>query len=169
MKLRSVSSVADGALSMRLAARRLFLILASSLALGGCYPALKAVQPKVTLTVVDSRGVAIEAASFTLATFRQPFPFPHSTVLTTHRTDHDGRLALRKRREWIWQILLPDGVTWFTWAYCIEKPGFKATAVTAPLFDEPITVVLEDAPLASECVWPGEQEAYWDVRTSDDL
>lgn len=100
MKLCSVSSVADGGLPRRLVAGRLFLILGSSMALGGCYPALKAVQPKVKLTVVDSRGVAIEGASFTLATFHQPFPFPHSTVLTTYRTDHEGSLALRKRREW---------------------------------------------------------------------
>jgi hypothetical protein len=154
---------------LRFVAGRLSLILGSSIALGGCFPALKPVQPTARVTVVDSRGVAVEGARFTLATFRQPFPLPHATVLTTYRTDRDGRLTLRKKRRWVWQILLPDGVTWYTWAYCIEKPGFKATAVTEPMFEEPITVVLEDAPVASECVWPSERDLYWQVRTSDDL
>ncbi len=146
---------------------RLSLILGGSAALGGCFPALTAVQPKVRLTVVDPRGVPVDGASFTLATFRQPFPRDATTVRTTHWTEQNGTLVLRKRRKWMWQVLLPDGGTWYTWVYCIEKPGFKAVAVTKPTFAEPITVVLEDSPMGSECVWPDARDSYWNVRTSD--
>ena len=137
------------------------------MALGACFPALKPVQPRVSLKVTDSRGVALEGARFTLATFRQPFPFPHTTVLTTYHTDRGGSLAVRKKRKWVWQIMLPDGVTWYTFAYCIEKDGYRAIAETEPAFGEPLTVVLADAPGRSECVWPRDGEAYWQVRTTE--
>jgi hypothetical protein len=133
-----------------------------------CYPALTAVQPRVDLRVTDTRGAPIEDAAFTLVTFKQPFRSAETALRATYRTDESGSLTLPKRRRWVWQVVLPDGMTWYTWAYCVEKPGYKATAESDESFGEPIAIVLEDATAPSACVWPSDNEAYWHVRTSDD-
>jgi len=137
-------------------------------ALCACYPALTAVQPRVDLSVADTSGAPIEDAAFTLATFKQPMPSAANAIRVTYRTDERGYLTLPKRRKWVWQVVLPDGMTWYTWAYCVEKPGYRATAEIDASFGEPIAIVLEDTSAPSECVWPSGDEAYWRVRTSDD-
>jgi hypothetical protein len=144
--------------------RRVVLVLVGALGLTGCYPALKVVRPKVDLTVRDAGGGAVENAAVTLATFQYPFPFAHSTALTTYQTDAAGALSLRKRRKWLWQVLLPDGVRWYNWAYCIEKSGYRAVAAVEPDFSEPLVVVLEPSATSSVCKWPTDGEAYYQLK-----
>jgi hypothetical protein len=142
------------------------IVLASTgcLALGACFPALKVVQPRADFIVRDAAGAAVENAAVTLATFRYPFPFARSTTLATYRTDMTGTVSLRKKRKWLWQVLLPDGVSWYNWAYCVEKPGYRAAAAVEPDFGEPLAVVLEAAAKPSVCEWPGGDEPYHQVE-----
>ena len=132
--------------------------------LGGCYPALEVARPKVELTVVETTGRAVDDATVTLATFRFPFPLAERTAFATYRTDAGGNLRIRKRRKWVWQVALPDGIQWYGWAYCVEKPGYRAVAAVEPDFAEPHTVVLEQSMRRSVCEWPAEDELYHQVE-----
>ena len=141
------------------------LVIAVAFVLDGCYPALKVIRPRVDLTVRDAAGAPVENASVTLATFHYPFPSPRSTMLARYETDGAGALSLRKRRKWLWQILLPDGVRWYGWAYCVEKPGYRAVAAVEPDFKGPMTVVLEPSTKTSACKWPvSGDESYYAVE-----
>jgi hypothetical protein len=144
--------------------RRIVVASIGCVALSACYPALKVMRPRVDLTVRDVSGAAVADATFTIATYRYPFPSARSMSLASYQTERSGVLKLRKRRDWLWQVLLPDGVRWYDWAYCVEKPGYRAVAAVEPDFGEPITVVLEPFPRPSNCDWPTAEEPYYEVE-----
>lgn len=149
---------------------RYWLGAAIWIALSGCYPGRPVVRPKTDLTVVDAQGAAIAGADVTIATFRQPFAMPRTTVLTTYRTDASGVLKLRKQRKWQMQAMLPDAFGWYTWIYCIERAGYQARA-SEEVDDRigPVTVVLEPNPAPSQCVWPvSDEQRYWEVEVTGD-
>ena len=153
-----------------MAANRRTFALVSLVVVGGCYPGLPVVRPSTTIAVVDAEGRAVPDADVTIATFRQPFPFPRSTVRTTYRTNEAGVLNVKQKRKWQLQVMLPDGYGWYTWLYCVEKPGYRAVASTE-IEDRigPITVVLQPSPSRrSLCVWPSEQRPYWEVVVADE-
>jgi len=124
---------------------------------GGCYPALKVVQPKAQFTLVDSTGAPIEDAKIMLTTYRQPFGALHPSV-ATFRTDARGTVALKSERKWHMQVVLPDGITWYTWAYCIEKSGYLAVASQQPNFKEPVGLTLERSDQQSVCRPPDDSD-----------
>jgi hypothetical protein len=140
------------------------LTFAVMLGLGGCYPAFRTVQPEVELVVRDPDGRAVENATFTLATYRYPFASPRTTQFAQYQTDSAGTVSLPGRGKWQVEVLLPDGSSWYAWGYCIEKAGYKAIAEKETSFEEPLTVVLEPYPGSSQCKWPTEDEAYYDVK-----
>jgi hypothetical protein len=134
------------------------------LGLSGCYPALRMEQPKIALRVHDESGRPIKDATFTLATYRYPFPNPRTTKLVTQYTDADGVVSLSEKRKLQWEILLPDGSAWFGWGFCLEKPGYRAVASADAAFDGPMEVVLKESPGPSRCKWPSEDEAYYELK-----
>lgn len=143
---------------------RCTLAAVTCIVVSGCYPALKVVRPRVDLVVQDSEGKGLQGAAFTLATYHYPFPMASSTTLTTHQTGVAGDLKLNKRRKWLWQIALPDGIRWYDWAYCVEKPGYRAVVAVEPDFTEPIAVMLERSTTSSVCDWPTVDEPYYQVE-----
>ena len=131
--------------------------------LAGCYPALRTVQPEMELVVQDTNGRPVESATFTLATYRYPFPHQRTTNFSRHETDSAGTLAIPRRREWKLEVLLPDGSSWYAWGYCIEKAGYRAIAVAETDFEKPVTAVLQPYVGSSRCKWPTKGEPYYGV------
>ncbi len=140
--------------------RRIIAALTVAAVTGGCFPAVTAKQPRVELTVRDERGAPVPGASFTLATYRYPFPMASSTTFAKFETDAAGRLEVRKRRDFYVQVALPDGGRWYGWAYCLEKPGYRAIAAVAPDFSRALSVVLEPSPTPSVCKWLDANQPY---------
>jgi hypothetical protein len=133
--------------------KRLLLGCSAILWLAGCYPALRTVQPNVKLFVQDAGGHPVVDATFTLATYRYPFPSQATTKFARYKTDSAGALSIPRRSGWQMEILLPDGSAWYAWAYCIEKEGYRAVAVAEASFKKSMTVVLQPHPESSYCEW----------------
>jgi hypothetical protein len=149
------------------ASSRLVLTLIACAELCACYPALKTEQPKVRLSVRDPSGAPVAGASFTLATNRYPFPMSASTTFATFETDELGMLRVPKRRDWLVQVMLPDGIRWYDWAYCIEKPGYRAVAAVEPDSFRSLEVVLEPSATPSVCKWPTGDESYYQLEVGE--
>jgi hypothetical protein len=145
--------------------KHVLVAVAAMLCATGCYPALRTVQPTAKVVVHDPAGRALENATFTLATYRYPFPSPRSTQLARFQTDSAGAVSIPWRGIVQMEVLLPDGSACYQWGYCIEKAGYGAVAVAEAKFDEPLSVVLQPHPAASRCQWPGaEDDSYWGVK-----
>ena len=144
---------------------RFALALGAMLLLAGCYPAFRAVQPRVDLVVVDPAGRPVQGATFTLATYRYPRAVPATTKLSQYETDAGGAVSIPRRGDWQMEILLPDGSSWYGWRYCVEKAGYRAiVSAETRKFRRPLTVVLEPRQGSSTCKWPAEGEAYYDIK-----
>jgi hypothetical protein len=144
--------------------RNVLIAVTACAGLTGCYPALKVSQPNVRLIVRDAQGEPVQNATVTLATYRNTLPALYPATVATYQTDAAGKLSLRKRRTWEWQLMLPDGMVWYSWAYCIEKPGYRAVASVQPDFSKPDVVVLEQSATASRCKWRSESEWQYQVK-----
>ena len=131
--------------------RSSFLIAALCLGLAGCYPALRTVQPKARFVVQDASQHPIEGATVMLVTRRM---WLGAQTMTPFRTDAAGKISLRATHQWEWQVMLPDGVSWYEWSYCIEKPGYRAVAELKPEFRKPVIVMMERTEKHSACAWP---------------
>lgn len=140
-------------------------ILGSTLWLSGCYPAFRTVQPRVELVVVDPSGSPVEGATFTLASYRYPRAVPATTKIARYETDSAGTLSIPMRGDWQMEALLPDGSSWYVWRYCIEKTGYRAIAsAETRRIKRPLTLVLQPHQGSSQCKWPGEGEAYYQLE-----
>lgn len=148
-------------------AARLVLAFAACGVLCACYPALKTEQPKVRLSVSDAGGMPLAGVSFTLATFRYPFPTARSTTFAKFETDDEGQLRVRQRRDLLMQMALADGSGWYDWAYCIEKPGYRAVVAIEPDFSNEIAVVLQASATPSVCKWPTDEQSYRQVEIGE--
>lgn len=151
------------------AVRRLRVAVAPLLVacLVGCYPALKTVQPKTSVTVLDSAGAPVEGAVFTLATYQLPFGSPQTNRYAAFNTDADGKLRIPGKREWQLQVLLPDGVAWYEWGYCVESAGFRAHPAPTAELGKPVVVVLKRSDRPSRCLWPSGNDSYWEVTAQE--
>jgi hypothetical protein len=147
--------------------RAVVLVLFTSLLVSGCYPALKTEQPKLRVTVRDASGAPVPDAAFTLATYRYPFPTAASTTFAKFATDGAGEVRVPRRRDWLVQLALPDGIRSYDWAYCIEKPGYRAVAAVEPDFSEAVTVSLERSTTPSVCKWPAVDQSYYELTVGE--
>jgi hypothetical protein len=122
-------------------------------------------RPKARFLVQDASGQPIEDATITLATHRMRFG---ERVLTQYRTDAAGKVSLRAKHTWKWQILLPDGVTWYEWIYCIDKPGYRPAFEVNPDFSKPVVAVLERSEQRLVCKWPAADQSYWQLSVAEE-
>jgi hypothetical protein len=129
------------------------LAIVVSLALTGCYPALRATQPHARFSVQDTDKHPIEGATIMLATWRGWYG---RQTVEEYRTDAAGKFLLPSKHSWEWQIMLPDGRSWYEFSYCIEKPGYRAISEPRPNFRKRLTIVMERTNKHSACAWPDE-------------
>ena len=145
--------------------RSSFLAAALCLGLAGCYPALRTVQPRARFVVQDASQHPIEGAAVMLGTRHMWFG---AKTLTQFRTDAVGKVSLRATHRWEWQVMGPDGFSWYGWSYCIEKQGYRAVAELNPVFRKPVIVVMERTEKRSACAWPTADEPPGPVRVVEE-
>jgi hypothetical protein len=146
--------------------KRVLAAFAAMLCLAGCYPAFRTVQPRLKVVVMDPAGRPVENATFTLVTYREPMGA--RPKLTRYQTDSAGALFIPRRGQWQMEILLPDGSSWYSWGYCVEKAGYRAIAVPWKELKSPLKIVLEPRSGSSQCKWAREGEDYRDVTVVED-
>jgi hypothetical protein len=140
------------------------IVLKFCVGLAGCFPAPVTVQPKAQFLVRDAGGQPIQGASVTLATHRMPFPSNRTRTLRQYETDAAGKVSLRTKRTWEWKVLLPDGSSWYSWIYCIDKPGYRPVFSVQPDFSTTVIATLERSDQRLVCQWPTDNESYYDLR-----
>ena len=95
--------------------------------LTGCvYPAYKQAQPYAEIKVVDQNARPIEGAKVTLiAAFHAgPYPVPNKQKREFQLSGADGIVLFEGKREWLTQVVMMHGDTYYRWAICVQKPGF---------------------------------------------
>jgi len=53
-------------------------------------------------------------------------------------------------------VYLPDGVSWYEWALCAEKSGFRPVVAAEPDFDERVHLVMSESAAGLVCTWSEE-------------
>lgn len=137
---------------------RVIAVIVAALGLSGCWPALKVVQPRAEIEVTDASGEPLEGAS---VTFVRANVFPNwHLVLGELVTDAGGTVKLPLRLKWHMQIMLPDAVASYSWAYCVEKDGYGALVAPLERWQRPTAAVLNRSAPGSMCVPPNEDYPY---------
>lgn len=143
--------------------KRLLLAMVGLVAVTGCYPAVRKEQPKLDVRIRDEHGHSIRDATVTFATYRHPFG--GMTGFDTYQTDATGVVSIRRKLRWQMEALLPDGSSWYSWQFCVEKPGYQAFASAGSRnFERAMKVVLQASQVPSSCQWLGREGRYHDVR-----
>jgi hypothetical protein len=142
---------------------RTIAALVLGLGLSGCWPALKVVQPRAEVRVTSAGGQPIEGAEVTFVR-ANVFPRWHE-VLGEYSTNANGAVRLPLRLKWHMQIMLPDAYTSYSWAYCVERDGYRAIMASLERWRRPSVVLLSPSLIPSMCIPP--DEGYPFLRVSD--
>jgi hypothetical protein len=134
--------------------KRLIAALVTGLGLSGCWPALKVVQPRAEVRVTSEAGQPIEGAEVTFVR-ANVFPGWHD-VLGASSTDASGTVRLPLRLKWHMQIMLPDAYTSYSWAYCVERDGYRAVIAPLERWSRPTVAMLNPSVTESTCIPPDE-------------
>jgi hypothetical protein len=69
-------------------------------------------------------------------------------------------VKLPLRLKWHMQIMLPDAVASYTWAYCVEKDGYAPLFAPLERWQRPTAAVLDRSATESMYVSPTEDYPY---------
>jgi hypothetical protein len=141
--------------------KRAIAAVAVGFGLSGCWPALKVVQPRAEVRVTGAAGEPIEGAEVTFVR-ADVFPGWHE-VLGEYATDATGIVKLPLRLKLHLQIMLPDGYTSYSWAYCVEHDGHSAVMSALERWHRPSVAILKPSPTRSTCVLPNENQPFLTV------
>lgn len=125
----------------------------------GCamWPALH--RPEVEFKVVDQANLPIENATIKLATVRNPYN--RKIAEESYLSDKNGKIQIDSKRNWEFQIyMVPHGVAFYHWEYCVTAPGFAAKAgeiEDSP--NRPVKIQLVKSAHSSECPVQSETRA----------
>jgi hypothetical protein len=133
------------------------------LGLSGCWPALKVVQPRAEVKVTGAAGETIEDAKVMFVR-ANVFPGWHE-VIGEGLTDASGTAKLPLRLKWHMQIMLPDGYTSYSWAYCVERAGYGAVMAPLERWRRPSVAILNRSLTQTTCVPPDADHPF--LRVSD--
>jgi hypothetical protein len=92
--------------------------------LSGCWKRDTVVQPKLSFEISGEAG-PVAGAKVSLMTITDPYHRRQALVDAT--TDVKGGASFEEKRERIWVFpLMMHGVTFYSWEWCVEAPGFAA-------------------------------------------
>lgn len=100
-----------------------FVFLCLCEALPGCAVWPTMTRPTVRLSVRDEQGRPVEGAVVHFATYSISFRSRDSVAEFT--SDANGAIALDGTREWQFFFLAPDSGQFWSWSWCIDRPGFE--------------------------------------------
>ena len=93
-------------------------------ALSGCVVWPTMTRPALELSIHDPEGRPVEGARVHFAQYSISMLPGHT--LSEVETDQRGTVAWGSEREWQVFILAPDSGHFWSWSWCIEKPGYQA-------------------------------------------
>jgi hypothetical protein len=100
-----------------------FAFLCACHALPGCAVWPTMTRPTIQLSVRDEQGRPVEGATVHFATYSISFASRDSAE--NFETDANGAVAMDGKRERQFFFLAPDGGQFWSWSWCIDKPGFE--------------------------------------------
>jgi hypothetical protein len=157
------SAVRRGSTAALYVVKRVVAAIVVCLGLSGCWPALKVVQPRAEVKVTGAAGETIEDAKVMFVR-ANVFPGWHE-VLGERLTDASGTVKLPLRLKWHMQIMLPDAYTSYSWAYCVERAGYRAVIAPLERWRRPSTASLNRSLTQTTCVPPDAEYPF--LRVSD--
>ena len=93
-------------------------------ALSGCIVWPTMTRPALELSIRDPEGHPVDGARVHFAQYS--ISMLRSHTLSQVETDRRGVVAWSSEREWQVFILAPDSGHFWSWSWCIEKPGYQA-------------------------------------------
>lgn len=111
-------------------------------------------QPTVHLSIQDQHGRPVEGAVFHFAKYSISM-LPRQEV-NTIETDARGDVELESERKWQFFFLAPDSGQFWSWSWCIDKPGFSAVVRNNLRSDRSLrekAVRLTPASDSQRCIW----------------
>lgn len=102
------------------------------LMLGGCipFPTLDTISPTAEVTVVDETGAPVEGALVELTSHQ--FPGFSEDRVKLETTNRSGHVYFEPQREVHMSSLMPHGMRFFQFSWCISKPGFETITMYDP-------------------------------------
>lgn len=101
----------------------LWLAIGQTASLSGCVVWPTMTRPAVQISVRDPEGRPVQGASFHLAKYSISM-LPRDSFWNVE-TDEQGTVVFDSEREWQFFFLAPDSGQFWSWSWCIEKPGFE--------------------------------------------
>lgn len=102
---------------------RAFVCIAA-VSFSGCWKRDTVVQPKLSFEMRSESGPVV-GARVRLMTITDPYH--QRRALVDSVTDANGRVEFEEKRERIWVFpLMMHGVTFYSWEWCVDAPGFAA-------------------------------------------
>jgi len=131
-------------------ALRLASALGALIALSGCVPALRTLQPATRVHVTDADGIPLQGASVQLGSYK----YRGGRFSTqNYVTNAAGDAKTKRDTQWELMVFLPDGINYYSWHLCVEKPGYQPTTVAMPKAETRLEVVLLKTSATLQCKW----------------
>lgn len=104
------------------------LILIACLALSGCYPALRTIQPQTDVLVLTANGSPIEGAEVHIYSISNPHTRMENHVVSW--SDERGVARFGRIRDWKLDApLMMHGLMVMHWNICASAPGMGSSAL----------------------------------------
>ena len=104
------------------------LALIACLALSGCYPALRTIQPETDVLVMAENGAPIEGAEVHIYSISNPHTRMENHVVSW--SDKRGIARFGRIRDWKLDApLMMHGLMVMHWDICASAPGMESSAL----------------------------------------
>jgi hypothetical protein len=117
----------------------------------GCVPTIRTLQPAMTVRVTDGQRKPLQGASVQLGTYQRPFA--GRIARHDYVTNAGGRVRTERGTRFELAAFLPDGMNFYSWYLCIEKPGYQPAIVSLPKPRDLIDISLAETSDLMTCQW----------------
>ncbi len=142
------------------------LAIAIFIVISGCIPVplITTKQPAVEAEIVSHDGSAIEGAQYHFVTYSISFGIRgEQDDIQVVTSDKNGRVTLPEEQFTQIVILAPDQGTFYRWAFCVEKEGYRSftkNQLNTPDFEQSEIVVLNKSNQIGKCIWNGNNREF---------
>jgi hypothetical protein len=122
----------------------------------GCVPTIRTIQPAMTVRVTDGQRKPLQGASVQLGTYQ--WPFAGRIARHDYLTNAAGRVKTERGTRFEVIAFLPDGMNFYNWYVCIEKPGYQPAVISLPKPRDLLDVSLAETSDLMTCQWREDSE-----------
>jgi len=102
---------------------KIVIYIVTLMALSGCYPIYKTLQPNASIKVVDKNSEPILQASVFLISSAYPYGYERTRVKRT--TNQNGIARFKSNSEWRTEALVIHGAEVYFWNWCVVKENYQ--------------------------------------------